>query len=445
MKHFKFISLFLFTILCTLPAFAGGIPELDTVWTSKILPTPALINFAPDDSYIVSLDGNGVLRFYTVNNCDTITTISAKTYGDDGFHTLNFSNDGKYLLTNSGKRFYQFDAKTFKLIKTFGDTTDVYLKDAYNPGFISLSSDGQYVAMVSTYYNYEEIYDSIMVYDINTGKKVKTIVLPITDAVNGQRAVGIYDIGFTLDNQYLLVNGFKVYNQGKFEYTTRSEFAYDAKTLEISKISNIPWLGNKMSKDWSTGVKYDGSTITIFKYPSNEIIRTMLHYAHTEDLSFDFSNDNKYIIIDDMAGLLEVLNLSTGDTIANWNKGSKANLHISNNDKYFIVDNYNVLQLFKTPWNSDFVADKKDNETTILYPNPTNNTVTISLELTEPSKISAGIYDQNGKEIKTISYGLLGTGLQSITVDVSYLSTGSYFLRLQYGILSKDYKLSVVR
>ena len=81
----------------------------------------------------------------------------------------------------------------------------------------------------------------------------------------------------------------------------------------------------------------------------------------------------------------------------------------------------------------------------MLYPNPTNNTVTINLDLSEDTQINATVYDQNGKEIKTISYGLLGTGLQSITVDVSNLSTGTYFLRLQYGILSKDYKLSVVR
>ena len=298
MKHFKFISLFLFTLLCTLPTFAGGVDSIPNIMWTKVVPKPAALSFAPDDSYIVSLDGNGVLRFYTVNNCDTITSISAKTYGDDGFHTLNFSNDGKYLLTNSGKRFYQFDAKTFKLIKTFGDTTDVYLKDAFHPDFITFSSDGQYVAMVAACYNY----DSILVYNINTGKKLKTIQVPLTD--QNQVAVNITGIGFSLDNKYLLINCIKVFKGAKPSdyYDVPFEFAYSATTFEMlgnSGTSNIPWLGNKMSKDWSIGVKYnvDSKLITVFKYPYNEIIQSIVENSIPSDLSYGFTNDSKYLYL----------------------------------------------------------------------------------------------------------------------------------------------------
>lgn len=84
------------------------------------------------------------------------------------------------------------------------------------------------------------------------------------------------------------------------------------------------------------------------------------------------------------------------------------------------------------------------------YPNPFNQTATISYELPETSKVTLKIYNLNGQEISTLVNEIQGAGFRSVVWDGSdnqghKVSSGIYIYQLQTGNWKKSDKVALIR
>lgn len=78
-----------------------------------------------------------------------------------------------------------------------------------------------------------------------------------------------------------------------------------------------------------------------------------------------------------------------------------------------------------------------------LFPNPADSKTWISYSLTNNSDVKADIYNLVGEKITSVSYGKQSTGPNTISIDCSELSSGTYFVKLIAGTAEKTIKLSV--
>jgi hypothetical protein len=75
------------------------------------------------------------------------------------------------------------------------------------------------------------------------------------------------------------------------------------------------------------------------------------------------------------------------------------------------------------------------------YPNPFNNTTTISFNLAQSAKVDLAVFDLQGRLITQLAEDVYSPGTHRITVDASGLSSGIYFVRVLSGKVSMTEKL----
>ena len=81
-----------------------------------------------------------------------------------------------------------------------------------------------------------------------------------------------------------------------------------------------------------------------------------------------------------------------------------------------------------------------------VYPNPMQTTGTVSFTLNENSdNNSIEVFDINGKLMLKENLGRLLKGTYNETIDVSNLSNGTYFIKLNSGTQSKLSKIVVLK
>lgn len=64
------------------------------------------------------------------------------------------------------------------------------------------------------------------------------------------------------------------------------------------------------------------------------------------------------------------------------------------------------------------------------YPNPVVNELNINVELTETTSLKVEVVDAQGKLVQSINKGATAAGQQVITVDMTELASGNYFVSL---------------
>lgn len=68
-----------------------------------------------------------------------------------------------------------------------------------------------------------------------------------------------------------------------------------------------------------------------------------------------------------------------------------------------------------------------------IYPNPTNNQITIDFNLLDATEVSLEILDAIGRVVASHNIGNLPNGFQSITLNVANLSNGLYLCNIKAG------------
>lgn len=93
---------------------------------------------------------------------------------------------------------------------------------------------------------------------------------------------------------------------------------------------------------------------------------------------------------------------------------------------------------------SEFIPSSSENLLLTAYPNPGTNTVIIGYEIAEMTKSKLEIFDINGQKIKDILNGPTLPGIHHTEMNIEFLQTGIYLIRLQSGNKVRTEKLVVV-
>ena len=126
----------------------------------------------------------------------------------------------------------------------------------------------------------------------------------------------------------------------------------------------------------------------------------------------------------------------------NLNPGEAMNFKFSSKflkDEY--IPDYLCVEIIKVNQVTDAVISNNEDCKTIsnasviysLYPNPTNNFITLPINATKEKSIYITIYDMYGKLIQEDLTYLLKIGFNRISIDFSSLASGNYVLKITEG------------
>ena len=124
------------------------------------------------------------------------------------------------------------------------------------------------------------------------------------------------------------------------------------------------------------------------------------------------------------------------------NPGEAMNFKFSSKflkDEY--IPDYLCVEIIKVNQVMDAVISNNENCKTIsnasviysLYPNPTNNSITLPINATKEKSIFISIYDMYGKLIQEDLSFLLKIGFNRITIDFTSFAAGNYVLKITEG------------
>lgn len=103
------------------------------------------------------------------------------------------------------------------------------------------------------------------------------------------------------------------------------------------------------------------------------------------------------------------------------------------------ADTKDVLQAtYATQINTSVIDVTKESKFNV-YPNPATDNANIDFELTSASNVSVTVLNTSGQELSNTDAGQLNAGNNTVTVDMSALSAGVYYVQLKtdFGIFTK--------
>lgn len=116
------------------------------------------------------------------------------------------------------------------------------------------------------------------------------------------------------------------------------------------------------------------------------------------------------------------------------------------------IDNYGNIFISSDETNKFILVLTPDDATTIMdqtpvlssssiYPNPASNQFTLSLTLTQTTRVTAIMYDIAGKEVASLIDQTLPVGSHNQQLDVNGLNSGYYMLKITAGNSISNHKL----
>jgi len=79
------------------------------------------------------------------------------------------------------------------------------------------------------------------------------------------------------------------------------------------------------------------------------------------------------------------------------------------------------------------------------YPNPFNPSTTIGFTIVNPQNVSIDLYSIDGRYLRNIYNGIVGTGRHEVRFDAEELPTGIYLYRLTTKTGTQTRKLTLVK
>ncbi len=170
--------------------------------------------------------------------------------------------------------------------------------------------------------------------------------------------------------------------------------------------------------------------------------------------SYTLQADSTYLVGVQVYGGIDTVTIAADKTgIPQWEQESS--YFDPGQNKWYVWDNGNIDQalMIRTvfnenyPWSNDVGIDEINNNVNLFscMPNPANNTTKISYELKNSEKVSIFITDITGRTVQTINQGTQTKGNYSVDVDLSDLTSGTYFYTLKTPTAQATDKLIVVK
>ncbi|MEJ2615023.1 MAG: T9SS type A sorting domain-containing protein, partial [Ignavibacteriaceae bacterium] len=148
--------------------------------------------------------------------------------------------------------------------------------------------------------------------------------------------------------------------------------------------------------------------------------------------------------------------LQTTDAGINWNEETQPlpkfilfrSVFMFNSNNGFVVGDSGVILKTErglTGLDNNLLTLPDKIELLQNYPNPFNPTTKINYNLLSGSFVSLTIYDNLGRELKTLVSNYQNAGLYSVTFDGKDLPSGIYYYKLKAGDFSQTKKLVLLK
>ncbi len=122
--------------------------------------------------------------------------------------------------------------------------------------------------------------------------------------------------------------------------------------------------------------------------------------------------------------------------------------YVPSKDDWYIWDVGNVQPtMIRLSFDPTIGINEVDNNVNLLYcmPNPANNVTTISYELKNTNKVSILVSDITGRTVRTINQGTQTSGSYSLELNLTDLTSGTYFYTLKTENSQTTKKLIIVK
>jgi hypothetical protein len=403
----------------------------DTVWLRQTDQSQGFnfVKFSNNDSLIVG-HGYEMDLFYETKTGKEVKRIP-------GNHEVFFiNNDRNFIRANDPRtRFEIFDMATYQVIDTLeNDGTK-------STGSISISEDEKY--LIST------IPQGIRVWDLKTKKILKTKIIPTEPNLIYRE----YDYVFFIcePNKFIghLVKTYQDpnhpsdpnYNKTYGYYNVYDFASFDSINTNPNsrgmKISNTCKYWAQATGDKNFGVEvYDFNLKQLlWKIPINGPSLT----------GIEFSPDDKYLVTTNWTGDygIKIWELETNKIVYSNKDGGFANFDVSHDGKLIITSLGNDLLLYPSRFNPTAIIEPSKDYCNLIYPNPTTGMTIIKFNQPIPEITDITLNDINGNMIKQVFNGFLEQGNQSIEMNTTDISSGTYLVTVNNQHISLTYKLLI--
>jgi WD40 repeat protein len=409
-------SLFLFFALL-FAGFSSSQAELaDTIWTHPIAGEVKNVKFSFDGKYIYAGNNSQITKIDAVTNQEVYKILIPTTLTG-----MDLSQDGKIIAVACDTTLEVFDTETGEKLHTLFyplNTGANRYRITQEIKSVSISYDNTFIGVVFNGGAMDnKAQSTIAIWELQTGKLVLNSIernlyyqyFAFSPTENK------YAVGFANPNQNKKVP-IEIYEVGTWKLLKQFEGHTEILNgLKFSKDGNYlsSWSNSEPSEKFKI---WDMNTLAIKP-------NTYAKYSIANIWDICFLNDSALIA---SAGAVINLDKQTKSTIDDINVGSSLlDVPRINTQNLLIAGNYGGMTLYKL----DKTLDVKLINSTpiILYPNPVNKELTVSLPETNNVLVNYRIMNNIGQEILHSSSIMQNNTLK---INVSSLPIGSYILNL---------------
>jgi WD40 repeat protein len=409
----------IFLIVLLFLAFSNSLTydlhaESDTLWTKYIGSTVRKVKFSPDGRFVyAAVTGRSPLMLDAYTG-EILREFKEFTYSDYLFNNaLDISTDGKMLVGGDFHKLYIFDTESGKVIDSLESNTMNFEYNRFND--VVFAQDNNFVIACLDYASSPQNTSSkLLIWDKNTKKIVKEI--------NGTKIIKLA----------------KNDNNSKLAFIDREndDNLYFITLLEIGTWKELGVLNGHQNRITDLSFSPDGSLLA--SCDENEVVILWSLESNTMELNYKTEEDfllSIQLISNNLISLgngawdefkIRTKNINTKQEVHNIQIFRPIDFEFFNNQKIAVADFRSVTlvnadKLSSIPFTT--VQDK-------LFPNPTNQNLTMPKSYFSENFLYFNIIDMTGKEVH--KHDKLNQFNEDMTLDVSRFIKGSYIVQFFY-------------
>jgi hypothetical protein len=105
----------------------------------------------------------------------------------------------------------------------------------------------------------------------------------------------------------------------------------------------------------------------------------------------------------------------------------------------------NYTRIYKLHPTKIHIKEENQKRSLETYPNPANDRISISYDISNAAPVTLEIYDILGRKVETLIDEYQSAGSYAVTWDASYIASGIYFYRFQAGEYSVTKRMTIIK
>lgn len=424
-------NLILTLLLAVLASSTTTAMEIDTLWYRTMGAGAQDVDFTPDDKYVIAW-ANGI-EFWEVQEGVKEFFIPSETTGDYNYNEqyLVFAQDSTPKLLNWQTRevIEGFEKENLKIdriltaksknefmAKNISDDKKLYFWDIDSKRKVD-SFD-----IIDKYQGIYEWHRSVLDYGY-IGNKDEYFYIKYSD-YNSRRILVPPGERRTNDFYHIYDRETKELKDSifRFQSTVNDNGIYVDKLVVMNDRSKLAW-NNKGGE--INFYEYNGNGLLLF----DNLVFSSSEYTQVNDIELSVKTNTFGIT---HGQNLKIYNLITKEILHEYFLGSWQNLSFSNNDELLTTNIGSWLVLFPSHITTTSIDNEDDDIISLNFnPNPASNSIQIEFQTKLSFTFKLSIVDLIGNEIAIIEEGQINSLNYQTEFNVSNLSTGSYFIRLE--------------